>query len=196
CPVDDAVLHSGQVELSLSEALPEQVGHIVLTIARQVADEGRGLVIAVNKWDVAEDRRASLTRLHDKLKTSLPQVRGVPTVTCSAKTGKGMDQLLPAVFDLHEKWNRRIATSELNRWLAAMTEAHPPPVAAGRRIRLRYITQAKAKPPTFILFSGRADKLPESYNRYLINGLRDDFGLLGVPIRLIPRKGKNPYTGH
>ena len=167
-----------------------------LTIARQVADEGRGLVIAVNKWDVTEDRKASLTRLHDKLETSLPQVRGVPTVTCSAKTGKGMDQLLPAVFDLHEKWNRRIATSELNRWLAAMTEAHPPPVAAGRRIRLRYITQAKAKPPTFILFSGRADKLPVSYNRYLINGLRDDFGLLGVPIRLIPRKGKNPYTGH
>jgi len=167
-----------------------------LTIARQIADEGRGLVIAVNKWDVAEDRKASLSRLLYKLETSLSQIRGVPTVTCSAKTGKGMDLLLPAVFDLHEKWNRRIATGELNRWLAAMTNAHPPPVAAGRRIRLRYMTQAKAKPPTFILFSGRVDKLPESYNRYLINGLRDDFDLLGVPIRLIPRKGKNPYVNH
>jgi GTP-binding protein len=165
-----------------------------LTIARQVVGEGRALVIAVNKWDAAEDRDASLRRLKDKLETSLPQIRGVAVITCSAKTGKGMDRLLPAVLNVHEAWNRRISTGELNRWLQAMTEDHPPPVAAGRRVRIRYMTQAKTRPPTFVLFSSRAEKLPESYLRYLVNGLREDFNLPAVPIRLIARKGKNPYA--
>jgi len=164
-----------------------------LTIARRVIDEGRALVIAVNKWDAAEDRKASLQRLSDKLQTSLPQVRGVPIITCSAKTGRGMDKLMPAVFDIHDIWNARISTGELNRWFEAVLEAHPPPVVSGRRLKLRYITQVKTRPPTFALFSSRADRIPESYLRYLANGLRDDFGLVGVPLRLAPRKRKNPY---
>ena len=167
-----------------------------LTIARHVIDEGRALVIAVNKWDAAQDRKATLQRLEDRLQTSLPQARGIPVVTCSALTGQGMNRLLPAIKAAHEKWNARIGTGDLNRWLAAAQEAHPAPVGkGGRRIRLRYATQAKTRPPTFIVFSSRADELPESYTRYLINGLRDGFGLDGVPIRLIFRKGDNPYAG-
>ncbi|MEK9753272.1 MAG: ribosome biogenesis GTPase Der, partial [Rhodospirillaceae bacterium] len=121
-------------------------------------------------------------------------VRGVPVITCSAKTGKGLEKLMPAVFQLHQQWNRRVPTAKLNDWLAAVTEAHPPPLVAGRRIRLRYMTQAKTRPPTFILFSTRADKLPESYLRYLANGLREDFNLWGVPLRLNVRKRDNPYA--
>jgi len=165
-----------------------------LTIARHVVEEGRALIIAVNKWDAADDRKASLQRLEDRLQTSLPQVRGVPIVTCSAKTGKGLNRLMPAVLKTYETWNTRISTGALNRWLSAMTEAHPPPIAAGRRIRLRYATQAKTRPPTFVLFSSRADQIPESYNRYLINGLRETFGLDGIPIRMFARKGDNPYA--
>jgi GTPase len=165
-----------------------------LTIARHVIEEGRALIIAVNKWDAADDRKASLQRLEDRLQTSLPQVRGVPIVTCSAKTGKGLNRLMPAVMRTYETWNTRISTGALNRWLFAMTEAHPPPIAAGRRIRLRYATQAKTRPPTFVLFSSRADQIPESYNRYLINGLRETFDLDGIPIRMFARKGDNPYA--
>jgi len=165
-----------------------------LTLARQVIEEGRALMIAVNKWDITDDRKAALDRLRDRLEFSLPQVRGIPVITCSAKTGKGLEKLMPAVFELHDQWNRRVPTARLNDWLAAMTEAHPPPMAGGRRIRLRYMTQAKTRPPTFILFSTRADKLPESYVRYLANGLREDFDLWGVPLRLNLRKRDNPYA--
>lgn len=164
-----------------------------LTIARKVTEEGRALIIAVNKWDAAKDRKASLARLADRLQTSLPQVRGIPIVTCSAKTGRGMDHLMPAVVDIHEVWNARAPTGELNRWFEAMVEAHPPPVVSGRRLRLRYITQVKTRPPTFSIFSSRADKIPESYLRYLANGLREDFGLMGVPLRLNARRRENPY---
>ncbi|MDD9876489.1 MAG: ribosome biogenesis GTPase Der [Magnetovibrio sp.] len=164
-----------------------------LTIARRVIDEGRALIIAVNKWDAAEDRKASLGRLSDRLQTSLPQVRGIPIVTCSAKTGRGMDRLMPAVFEVYDLWNTRVPTAELNRWFEMMLEAHPPPVVSGRRLKLRYITQAKTRPPTFVLFSTRAEKIPESYLRYLVNGLREDFGLDGVPLRVAPRKRDNPY---
>jgi len=164
-----------------------------LTIGRKVIDEGRALIIAVNKWDVAEDRKDSLQRLSDRLQTSLPQVRGIPIVTCSAKTGRGMDRLMPAVFETHEVWNARIPTGELNRWFEMMLESHPPPVVSGRRLKLRYITQVKSRPPTFALFSSRADRIPESYLRYLANGLRDDFGLTGVPLRFNARKRDNPY---
>jgi len=165
-----------------------------LTIARHVIEEGRALLIVVNKWDAADDRKASLQRLDDRLQTSLPQVRGVPIITCSAKTGKGLNKLMPAVLKIYETWNTRVSTGALNRWLMTMTESHPPPMVAGRRIRLRYATQARTRPPTFVLFSSRADQLPESYNRYLINGLRETFRLDGIPIRMHARKGDNPYS--
>ena len=164
-----------------------------LTIARKVIEEGRALIIAVNKWDIAKDRKRSIQRLQDRLNTSLPQVRGIPVVTCSAKIGEGMDRILPAVYETYAVWNARISTGELNRWFAMMLESHPPPMVAGRRLRLRYITQVKARPPTFSIFSGRADKIPESYLRYLANGLREDFGLIGTPLRLNTRKRNNPY---
>ncbi len=165
-----------------------------LTIARHVIEEGRALIIAVNKWDIAEDRKAAAQRIEDRLQTSLPQVRGVPIVMCSSKTGKGLDKLMPAVLKAHKIWNTRISTGALNRWLAATVEAHPPPVSGLGRIKLRYMTQARTRPPTFILFSSRADKLPESYLRYLINELRADFDLDGIPIRMHGRKGDNPYA--
>ena len=166
-----------------------------LTIARKVIEEGRALIIAVNKWDAASDREASITRLNDKLQTSLPQVKGIPVITCSALTGKGMDKLLPTVNRAYEMWNTRKSTGDLNRWLEATQEAHPPPMGkGGKRIRLRYATQAKTRPPTFIVFCNRAAELPDSYTRYLINVMRDDFDLPGVPIRLIYRTGENPYA--
>lgn len=166
-----------------------------LTIARQVIEEGRALIIAVNKWDAAKDRGQTIQRLSDRLQTSLPQVRGIPVLTCSALTGQGLDKLLPMVTETYDIWNARIGTGDLNRWLTAMQEAHPAPMGkGGKRIRLRYATQAKARPPTFIVFCTRAGELPDSYTRFLVNGLRDNFGLDGIPIRLIYRKGENPYA--
>ena len=164
-----------------------------LTIARHVIDEGRALVIAVNKWDVVSDHQAALRRLTDRLQTSLPQVRGIPTVTMSALKRQRLDTLLDAVLSVYETWNARISTGQLNRWLEGMLEAHPPPMAKGRRVKLRYMTQVKARPPTFALWVSQRDALPESYIRYLANGLRDRFGLDGVPLRFLSRKGKNPY---
>ncbi|HIJ61374.1 MAG TPA: ribosome biogenesis GTPase Der [Rhodospirillaceae bacterium] len=166
-----------------------------LTIARLVVDEGRALVLAINKWDSVDNRALALKKLEDRLETSLPQVRGVPTVTISALKGAGMDRLMDAVVDVEKRWNQRISTGQLNRWLADMTERHPPPAThGGKRLRLRYMTQVRARPPTFALFTQRADDLPESYTRYLINGLRDTFGLAGIPIRLALRKRRNPYA--
>ncbi len=165
-----------------------------LTIARHAVEEGRALIIAVNKWDIAGDRVAAAKRIEDRLQTSLPQVRGVPIITCSSKTGKGLQKLMPAVVKAHELWNTRISTGALNRWLAATVDSHPPPVSGLGRIKLRYMTQARTRPPTFVLFSSRADKLPESYMRYLVNELRADFKLPGIPIRMHGRKGENPYA--
>ena len=166
-----------------------------LTIARQVIEEGRALIIAVNKWDAAKDRGETIQRLSDRLQTSLPQVRGIPVITCSALTGQGLDKLLPTVTATYDLWNTRVGTGDLNRWLTDMQEAHPAPMGkGGKRIRLRYATQAKARPPTFIMFCTRATELPDSYTRFLVNGLRDHFGLDGVPIRLIYRKSENPYA--
>ncbi len=165
-----------------------------LTIARTVIEEGRSLVIAVNKWDLAKDRRSIMRGIQDRLETSLPQVRGIPVVTLSAKTGAGVDKLLPAVFKIFDIWNTRISTGNLNRWLGEACERHPPPLARGRRLRLRYITQAKARPPTFVIFVNVPEELPESYNRYLINSLRETFDLPGVPVRIRTRRGKNPYS--
>ncbi|MEE9289760.1 MAG: ribosome biogenesis GTPase Der [Alphaproteobacteria bacterium] len=165
-----------------------------LAIARKVVEEGRALVIAANKWDLVDDPDGALSKLHDRLGTSLPQVKGIATVTLSALTGRNLDRLMAAVFKTYELWNTRIPTGELNRWLEALVSRHPPPAAAGRRLRLRYITQAKARPPTFILFTGRPQQVSASYLRYLENGLRDAFGLAGVPLRVILRAGRNPYV--
>lgn len=166
-----------------------------LTIARMVIDEGRALVIAANKWDIVEGREKALQDLRDRLETSLPQVRGIPYITISAERGRNLDKLLKAVVDTYEIWNRRVSTSRLNRWLADMTASHPPPLAKGRRIKLRYMTQIKTRPPTFAAFVSQPSELPESYIRYLVNGLRDIFKLEAVPIRFYLRGGsKNPFV--
>lgn len=165
-----------------------------LTIARLVIEEGRALVIALNKWDAVADKNAALRRLTDRLQTSLPQVKGIPTVTISALKGQRLQDLLDTVVTTYGVWNRRIPTSQLNRWLAAMTESHPPPLVDGRRLKIRYMTQVKSRPPTFALFVSKPVDLPENYSRYLVNGLRESFELPGVPIRMLLRKGSsNPF---
>ena len=165
-----------------------------LTIARQVIEEGRILMIAVNKWDIVKNRMQAMQALDDRLQTSLPQVRGIPIIRLSALTGQNINKLIPAAFKIFEVWNQRISTGKLNQWLTMMTERHPPPIKSGRRIRIRYITQAKTRPPTFIIFSSKGTELPEAYKRFLVNGIREDFNLLGVPIRILARKGNNPYV--
>ena len=165
-----------------------------LTIARQVVDEGRALVVAANKWDLIRDSKTALRNLHERLADSLPQVRGVPVVTISALEGRNLEKLMRTVVRIYDVWNRRVPTAKLNDWLAFMTDAHPPPLAAGRRVRLRYMTQIKTRPPTFAIWTSRPEALPESYTRYLVNGLREDFGLEGVPLRVIMRKTDNPYA--
>jgi GTP-binding protein len=174
-----------------SEAMLERQD---LTIARRVIEEGRALVIAANKWDIVGNQANATQRLRDRLETSLPQVKGVPVVHISALHRRNLDKLLDAVFDVYDIWNKRVATSPLNDWLAAMTEAHPPPLARGRRIRIRYMTQIKTRPPTFALWVSQPTELSDAYLRYLENGLREDFGLPGVPLRLQMRKGRNPYA--
>ena len=165
-----------------------------LTLARHVVEEGRALVIALNKWDAVKEKKAALQTLSDKLQTSLAQVRGIPTVTISGKTGQRVEALMDQVLHIHEVWNRRVPTAALNRWLAHATRLHPPPLSMHKlRVKLRYMTQAKARPPTFIVFSTRPMDLPDAYARYLVNGLRDTFDLEGVPIRIHLRKPKNPY---
>ena len=165
-----------------------------LTIARTVIEEGRALVLAANKWDLVDDHDAAMRKLRRRIEQSLPQVRGVPHVTLSALHGRNVDRLLAAVLSVYDVWNQRISTSHLNRWLAAMVERHPPPLAKGRRIRLRYITQAKARPPTFACFCSQPDALPDAYTRYLVNGLRETFTLPAVPVRFMLRRGRNPYV--
>jgi GTP-binding protein len=170
-----------------------EIGKQDLTIARQVVEEGRALVIAANKWDEVADPGKLRRRLVESLVRTLTQVRGVPLVPISARDGTGLDALMTAVFDIERLWNARVATPDLNRWLAEITERHPPPLASGRRIRLRYMTQVNIRPPTFAVWISKPADLPKSYLRYLVNGLRDAFGLEGVPIRLMLRKGRNPY---
>jgi len=165
-----------------------------LTIARKVIEEGRALVVAVNKWDMAYNKKAILSRLKEKLEDSLPQVRKLPTVTISAKTGLRIGPLMTAVFDTYELWNKRVQTAPLNQWLDIITQRHPPPLSKQkRRIKLRYITQIKSRPPTYAIFTTRPDDIPDSYVRYLANNLREDFSLGGVPIRIVWRKPDNPY---
>ena len=164
-----------------------------LRIADLAEREGRAVVVAINKWDAVDDKQATLRALRERFERLLPQLRGAPVVPVSALTGQGLDRLGAAVIETHRIWNRRVSTGELNRWLAARLEEHPPPAPSGRRIRLRFMTQVTARPPSFVLFCSRPEALPESYKRYLVNGLRGDFGFGGVPIRLALRKGENPY---
>lgn len=166
-----------------------------LTIAREIAEEGRAVVLAVNKWDLVADKREKLKDLRDALETGVAQLAGVAAITLSAKTGAGIDKLMPAVLEAYEVWNRRIPTPQLNRWLEEAQARNPPPLVSGRRLRLRYMTQANIRPPTFALFASKPGDLPESYRRYLTNQLRESFDLPGVPIRMMLRKGKNPYEG-
>jgi GTP-binding protein len=165
-----------------------------LQIARLVEREGRACILALTKWDIATDREAQRRAVSDRLERSLAQMKGIPVVTISALTGAGMDRLLPAVRSAYEVWNKRVPTGELNRWFENMLERHPPPLVSGRRLKLRYITQAKARPPTFIAFGTRAEQLPEDYARYLVNGLRETFAMPGTPIRLQTRGTKNPFA--
>ncbi|WP_210527475.1 ribosome biogenesis GTPase Der [Rubellimicrobium arenae] len=168
-----------------------------LRIADLAEREGRAVVIAVNKWDLASDREARLQALKEAFERLLPQLRGAPLVTVSARTGRGLDRLHAAILRAHEVWNRRISTAQLNRWLMGMTEAHPPPAPGGRRIRMRYMTQVKTRPPAFVIMSTHPDEVPASYERYLVNGLRGAFDLDGTPIRLLlrDRSEKNPFKG-
>ena len=165
-----------------------------LTIARQVIDEGRALVIAVNKWDIA-NRKEALQRLNDKLQTSLTQAEGIPTVTISALKSENLDKLMRAVFKVYDRWNIRIPTAPLNQWFSDMIDNYPPPLGKNkRRIKLRYITQAKTRPPSFYIFSSNPEGLPDAYLRYLVNQLRENFDLRGIPIRMTVRKTNNPYA--
>ena len=166
-----------------------------LRLADLAEREGRAVVIAVNKWDVETDKQDKLKELKEEFARLLPQLKGAPLVTVSAKTGKGLDRLQEAIMRAHEVWNRRITTSQLNRWLTGMLEQHPPPAPGGRRIKMRYATQVKTRPPGFVVMSSFPDLVPASYSRYLVNGLRDDFDMPGTPIRLTLRDqgDKNPY---
>lgn len=165
-----------------------------LQLADLVVREGRSLVIALNKWDLIEDRQETMEMLREKCERLLPQVRGVPMIPISGITGHNLEKLLKAVVTTYDVWNTRLSTSQLNRWFDDITQYHPPPAVAGRRLKLRYITQAKSRPPTFVIFCTRADAFPESYKRYLLNAIREDFKLPGVPLRLILREGDNPYA--
>jgi len=166
-----------------------------LRIADLAEREGRCVVVAVNKWDLEEEKQEKLRDLKEAFERLLPQLRGAPLVTVSARTGRGLDRLHDAIMRAYEVWNRRVTTAQLNRWLSGMLEQHPPPAPQGKRIKLRYMTQAKTRPPGFVVMCSHPDKVPDSYSRYLVNGLREDFDMPGTPIRLHMRSqsDKNPY---
>jgi GTP-binding protein len=164
-----------------------------LKIANMVIDEGRALMIAINKWDVAENPSALFNGVRAALDEGLSQLKGVPLLAVSARTGKGLDQMLSAAFELREQWSRRVPTAALNRWFEHALEANPPPAPGSKRIKLRYVTQIKTRPPTFVVFGTRLGDLPASYERYLVNGLRKDLGFGAVPVRLTLRSPKNPF---
>ena len=168
--------------------------HQDLKIASLVLEEGRALMIAINKWDIAEDPSSLFNGIRAALEDGLAQVRGVPLLAVSARTGKGLDQMIAAAFDIRAAWSRRVPTSALNRWFDDALTANPPPAPGGRRIKLRYITQARIRPPSFVMFGTRLDQLPESYRRYLINSIRRELGFDAVPIRLTLRSPKNPFA--
>ncbi|KAB2940644.1 MAG: ribosome biogenesis GTPase Der [Hyphomicrobium sp.] len=170
--------------------------HQDLTIGDLVTEEGRALVVAVNKWDLVEDKQGKLKQLRETLSERLSQVPGVALVPLSALSGRGIDKLAKAVLEAYDTWNRRVSTPDLNRWLAEALGRHAPPAVSGRRIKIRYITQPSTRPPTFIAFCSRPEELPKSYLRYLTNSLREAFDLPGVPLRINLRKGDNPFAKH
>ncbi len=151
-------------------------------------------MIAINKWDLIEDREEAWKKIKDANERYFNQIRGVQIATLSGQQGQGVDRLIESVFTAYEAWNSRVSTAKLNRWLDKVTANHPPPAVAGRRVRLRYMTQAKTRPPHFVVFCSRPEQLPESYTRYLVNSLRQTFNIHGTPIRLSYRKGENPYA--
>ncbi|MXO73286.1 ribosome biogenesis GTPase Der [Alteraurantiacibacter buctensis] len=165
-----------------------------LKIANLALEEGRALMIAINKWDVAEEPSALFNGIRAALEEGLAQLKGVPLIAVSAMTGKGLDQMLSAAFDLRDAWSRRVPTSALNRWFDEALAANPPPAPGGRRIKLRYITQSSIRPPRFVIFGTRLDALPTSYERYLVNGIRRELGFGAVPVRLVLKSPKNPYA--
>jgi GTP-binding protein len=164
-----------------------------LRIADNVLQEGRALIIAINKWDVAENQSSLFQGIRAALEEGLAQARGVPLLAVSARTGKGLDQLLAAAFEIREIWSKRVSTGELNRWFEGAIEANPPPAPGGKRIKLRYITQVNTRPPSFVIFGTRVDQLQESYKRYLVNGIRRELGFGAVPVRLQARAPRNPF---
>ena len=176
--------------MDANEALEKQD----LAIADLIAREGRALVFAVNKWDLVQNRNAAFKDLRERVDRLLPQVAGAPIVGLSALTGEGMERLMPTVFEAERVWNKRVSTNGVNRFLEDALQRHPPPAVHGRRIRIRYMTQAKARPPTFVLFGNQLKALPESYLRYLVNAMREAFKMPGTPIRLNLRESKNPYA--
>jgi GTP-binding protein len=188
-----AVKFAEVVVVLLDAAIPFETQD--LRIADLAEREGRAVVVAVNKWDLEPEKQEKLRDLRQGFEKLLPQLKGAPLVTVSAVTGKGLDRLHAAILKAHDTWNRRVPTAALNRWLADMTEAHPPPAPGGRRIKLRYMTQAKTRPPGFVVMCSFPEKVPASYTRYLVNGLREDFDMPGTPIRLWLRSqaDKNPY---
>jgi GTP-binding protein len=195
-------------KLSVSDGLRAvQFAHVVILLldaqspldrqdkilAQLVAREGRGLIVALNKWDLVEDGQAVRAKVQEMLDLDMPESRGVEIISVSALTGRGLNKLLPAIRATYEVWNKRVPTAQLNRWLDGVVQAHPPPAPGGRRIKLRYVTQIKTRPPTFVLSCSRPDVLPGSYTRYLVNSLRETFDLWGTPIRFRMLKGNNPY---
>ena len=170
--------------------------HQDLKIASQALEEGRALMVAINKWDIAENASSLFNGIREALNEGLSQVRGVPLFAVSAKTGKGLDTMLSAAFEIREAWSRRVPTAALNRWFDDALEANPPPAPGGRRIKLRYITQASTRPPRFVVFGTRLDDLPKSYERYLVNGIRAKLGFDAVPVRVVLKSPKNPYNAN
>lgn len=166
-----------------------------LQIADLIIREGRAPIIAFNKWDLIENPQELLAELREKTARLLPQVRGLQAVTVSGETGKGLDKLMEAVEKTHRVWNRRVSTGKLNRWIEGVLAHHPPPAVAGRRLKIKYITQVKTRPPGFVLSCSRPDAMPQSYIRYLVNGLRETFDMPGVPIRMVLRASENPFAG-
>lgn len=178
--------------LDATQALEKQDN----TIASLIAEEGRACVLCLNKWDLVprDERDALLEEVHHQIDRIMPQFRGMPVVTCWAEKGKGIDAIMQACFAQFELWNKHVSTAQLNRWLEGALAAHTPPLISGRRLKVKYITQAKTRPPAFTLFVNHISGIPDHYQRYLINGLRETFHLPGIPIRLLVRRGKNPYS--
>jgi len=165
-----------------------------LQIADLVEREGRALVFVLAKWDLITEPQARLKALQEEADRALPQLKGTPLVALSAETGRGIERLMPAVFKTHDNWSTKVKTRDLNDWLKLATQRHPPPAVNGKRVNPKYMAQTKSRPPTFVLFASRAGQLPDSYRRYLVNGIRQSFDLPGIPIRLTVKSGKNPYA--